>query len=66
MTNSFRPHAQGLEPCQAPLSMAFPMQEYQSGLPFPSPGILLTQGLNLHLLYCSWILLPLNHQRSPL
>ena len=25
-------------PCQAPLSMAFPRQEYWSGLPFPSPG----------------------------
>ena len=24
--------------CQAPLSMGFPRQEYQSGLPFPSPG----------------------------
>ena len=24
--------------CQAPLSMAFPRQEYWSGLPFPSPG----------------------------
>ena len=24
--------------CQAPLSMAFPRQEYCSGLPFPSPG----------------------------
>ena len=23
---------------QAPLSMGFPKQEYQSGLPFPSPG----------------------------
>ena len=26
------------EVCQAPLSMAFPKQEYQSGLPFPSWG----------------------------
>ena len=25
-------------PCQAPLSMGFPRQEYWSGLPFPSPG----------------------------
>ena len=24
--------------CQAPLSMAFPRQEYWSELPFPSPG----------------------------
>ena len=32
--------------CQAPLSMAFLRQEYWSGLPFPSAGILLTQGSN--------------------
>ena len=25
-------------PCQAPLSMGFPRQEYWRGLPFPSPG----------------------------
>ena len=31
---------------QAPLSMGFPRQEYWSGLPFPSPGIFPTQGLN--------------------
>ena len=31
---------------QAPLSMEFSRQEYQSGLPFPSPGSSLTQGLN--------------------
>ena len=24
--------------CQAPLSMGFSRQEFQSGLPFPSPG----------------------------
>ena len=35
----------------APLSMGFPRQEYWSGVPFPTPGIFLTQGLNLHLLY---------------
>ena len=32
---------------QAPLSMAFLRQEYWSGLPFPAPGIFLTQELNL-------------------
>ena len=39
---------------QAPLPMGFPRLEYWSGLPFPSPGIFLTQGLNLclyHLLH---------------
>ena len=30
---------------QAPLSMAFPKQEYWSGLPFPSPGCLLNPGI---------------------
>ena len=45
---------------QAPLSMGFSRQEYQSGLPFPPPGIFPTQGLNtrlLHLLQCLGIFL---------
>ena len=45
--------------CQASLSMRFPRQEYWSGLPFPSPGIFLTQGLNLHSL-------ALSHQGRPI
>ena len=36
---------------QAPLSMWFPSQENWSGLPFPLPGIFVTQGSNLHLLH---------------
>ena len=43
---------------QAPLSVGFFRQEYQSGLPFLPPGIFLTQGSNLGLLHQS-------HQRSP-
>ena len=35
---------------QAPLSMGFSRQKYWSGLPFPLPGDLPTQGLNLCLL----------------
>ena len=31
--------------CQAPLSMGFSRQEYWSGLPFPSPGNLPSQGI---------------------
>ena len=31
--------------CQAPLSMRFSRQEYQSGLPFPPPGDLLDPGI---------------------
>ena len=44
---------------QVPLSMGFSKQEYWSGLPCPSPGIFLTQGSILHLmwlLHCRWIL----------
>ena len=44
---------------QTPLSMEFSKQEYWSGLPFPIPGIFLSQGLNpcfLHLLNCRCIL----------
>ena len=36
--------------CQTPLPMGFHRQEYWSGVPFPSPCIFLTQGLNLCLL----------------
>ena len=41
--------------CQAPLSMGFPRQEYWSGLPFPSPGVLPDPGL-LHCrrILCHW------------
>ena len=42
---------------QAPLSMGFFRQEYWSGLPFPPPGDLPSQGSNpLNLLHCRWIL----------
>ena len=49
---------------QVPLSMEFSRKEYWRGLPFPFPGILLTQGLNLGLLYCRQILYHLSHQGS--
>ena len=32
-------------PCQAPLSMGFPRQEYWSELPFPPPGDLPNPGI---------------------
>ena len=41
---------------QAPLSVGFSKQEYWSGLPFPSPGDLQTQGSNPCLLRCRWVL----------
>ena len=50
---------------QGPLSMGFPRQEYWIGLPFPSPGIFLTQGSNLSLLHWQVDSLPLRHQGSP-
>ena len=34
-------------PLQAPLSIEFSRQEYQSGLPFPSPGDLPNSGIKL-------------------
>ena len=34
-------------PCQAPLSLGFPRQEYWSGLPFLSPGDLPNPGIEL-------------------
>ena len=38
--------------CQAPLPMGFSRHKHWSGLLFPSGGIFLTWGLNLHLLHC--------------
>ena len=55
---------------QAPLSMGFPRQQYWSRLPFPSPGNLPNQRLNLHLLhwqedfFCLFSFLALSHQGS--
>ena len=40
---------------QAPLSMKLSRQEYWSGLPFPSPGIFLSQGSNPGLLHCTLV-----------
>ena len=40
--------------CQTPLSMGFSKQEYWGGLLFPSQGIFLTQGSNLHPQYWKW------------
>ena len=50
---------------QAPLFMEFPRQEYQSGLPFPSPGDFPTQGPSLHFLHWQADSLTLSHQGSP-
>ena len=45
-------------------SMGFSRQEYWSGLPFPSLGDLLTQGLNPGLPHCRQTLYCLSHQGS--
>ena len=44
--------------------MAFPRQEYWSGLPFPSPGDLPDPRINPHLLHWQADSLTLNHQGS--
>ena len=62
LSDSLQPH--GLSG-QAPMSMEFSRQEYWSGLPFPSQGILQTQGLNARLLRGRKILYHLSHQKSP-
>ena len=49
---------------QAPLSIGFSRQGCWSGLPFPSSGIFLTQGLNLGLPHCRQMLYHLSHQGS--
>ena len=46
--------------------MGFSIQEYWSGLPFPSPGDLPNQeGSNLGFLHCKHILYHMRHQGSP-
>ena len=51
---------------QAPPSMEFSRQEYWNGLPFPSPGILLTQGSKPGLPHCGQSLYHLSYQGSPI
>ena len=47
------------------LSMGFARQEYQSGLPFPSPGDLPNPGIEPALLHCRQILYPPSHRGNP-
>ena len=42
------------------------MQEYWSRLPFPSLGIFLTEGLNLGLLHCRYLLYRLEPPWKPM
>ena len=46
------------------MSMGLSRQEYSGGLPCRSPRDLLTQGSNLGLLHCRWILYHLSHHES--
>ena len=57
--DSLRPHGH-----QAPPSMGFSRQEYWGGLPFPSPGNFLAQGLNPGLPHCRQTPYCLSHQGS--
>ena len=67
MSNSLRPHRLA---CQAPLSMEFSRQEYWSGLPFPSPGVLPYPGIKpVSLAFpelAGRFLLPLSHLKLDL
>ena len=49
---------------QAPLSMGLYRRDYWSGLPFPSPGDLPTQGLSPGFPHCRQMLYHLSHQGS--
>ena len=51
---------------QASLSMGFLRQESWSALPFPTPGSLIHQGSNPHLLHGQADSLQLSHQGNPL
>ena len=59
MSDSLRLHGH-----QAPPSMGFSRQGYWSGLPFPSPGNLPTQGSNPGLPHRKQMLYRLSHQGS--
>ena len=50
--------------CQASLSIGFSRQEYWTGLPFPSPFLLLTWGSNPHVLHWQANSLPQSYQGS--
>jgi len=51
-------------PCQAPLSMGFPRQEYWSRLPFTSPGDLPHPGIEPASAALQTDSLPLSHHGS--
>ena len=55
----------GLLPARLLSPWAFFRQKYWSGLPCLLQGIFPTQGSNLSLPYCRWILYHLTHQGSP-
>ena len=52
-------------PCQAPMSMGFPRQEYWSGLPFPPLGDLPDPGIEPASPALQVDSLLLSHQGSP-
>ena len=46
------------------MAIGLSRQEYSSGLPCPYPRDLLTQGSNLVLMHCRWILYHMTHQET--
>ena len=63
VSDSLRPHE--LQPTRLLCPGGFSRQEYWSGLHALLQGIFLTQGSNLGLPHCRWILHRLSHQGSP-
>ena len=55
----------GLQPARLLCPWASPGKNTGVGCHARLQGIFPTQGLNLHLLHCRWILYPLNHLGSP-
>ena len=63
MSDSLRPH--GLQPARLLCPWGFSRQEYQSGLPYPSPGDLHNTGIKPGLPHCRRILYYVSYTREP-
>ena len=60
VSDSLQPH--GLQPTRLLCPWDFPGKNTRAGCHFLLQGIFPTQGLNLGLLYCRWILYQVSHQ----
>ena len=63
VSDSLRPH--GLQPARLLCPWGFSRQEYQSGLPYPSPGDLHNTGIKPGLPHCRRILYYVSYTREP-